>query len=612
MSDALIEKKFQLLKSIWIYFITEKVSISLPLLPGNVRIILKETIGLIDELNTVKTDKQKKSLIKRIFNQVCYLGLYLERNIYFAKEYSGNFNLILHEVEQSEKLGKNFDPLSLREKIICLLELIQSKNHLIPIINEIEKVMLNTADINDATILEIASLVVDLQSELLFVGYPEDVIRKFLDEFEFSYEKQDVDRRSLCDRFTLYKESLSVNDKEYEYVFRIRGLKVRTMPFTIDDILFYNPLRHDLMRKMQMAIYPEEKFLLDFESKEQEIFDTQDFTTYDEVAYTDCHARVKTKSNNYRYGEHLARLQLQEAIDKIRHIYKLRNIGISSNCVCIELENNFVKSYPLFIRTGSNKYDIAYWIEGLNNIISEDLDDEESLLNRSLKIDSEPWLTKIAKARRWYIRGLDSDDIQAEYVCYWISIEYLLKSNANQSMFQLMNKYALPLLIRLAYENELAALFHYFRNKLSQDVPLEIKDIPDIGDFPIRVNRKVFAKNILLFTKYTEDDLVKYRIRFLSEFCSNPKVQRESISDLQNRYRFLLSELTRIRNKMVHASLNVEFNLNFYCSYLRFISTVLISNYIYLYDAGFGPAKLREGCTELLKLIKQGNLVDIF
>ena len=116
MSDALIEKKFQLLKSIWIYFITEKVSISLPLLPGNVRIILKETIGLIDELNTVKTDKQKKSLIKRIFNQVCYLGLYLERNIYFAKEYSGNFNLILHEVEQSEKLGKNFDPLSLREK----------------------------------------------------------------------------------------------------------------------------------------------------------------------------------------------------------------------------------------------------------------------------------------------------------------------------------------------------------------------------------------------------------------------------------------------------------------------------------------------------------------
>ena len=69
MSDALIEKKFQLLKSIWIYFITEKVSISLPLLPGNVRIILKETIGLIDELNTVKTDKQKKSLIKRIFNR---------------------------------------------------------------------------------------------------------------------------------------------------------------------------------------------------------------------------------------------------------------------------------------------------------------------------------------------------------------------------------------------------------------------------------------------------------------------------------------------------------------------------------------------------------------
>lgn len=611
MVDDLVVKKILLLKDIWSYFIIEKVSISLPLLPSNIRIILEEITGLIEELHNAK--QQIKSLRKRISDELYYLQLYIDKNTYFVNQYRENVNSILHEVKPTDKSGDSINIVLLGEKIKTFLKMIKTKNHLDPLINELEKIILNPVEINDSLILQITSLVADLQSELIFAGYPEDIINKFLDEFKFSYEQHGVDKRTLLDQFKFYKESLSVKENWFEYVFRIRGLKVITMPFTIDDIPFYNPLRHDLMTcVVKMPIYPQEESLLDFESKEEEIFRTQDFTKYDEVAYTDCHARVKISTKNFQYGEHLARIRLQETIDKIRQTYKLNDIEISNNCICIDLENNFVKSQPLCTYTRSNKFDISYWVEGLNNNISKDLADEDSLLNKAGKINAEPWRTKISKARRWYIRGIGSDDAQTEYVCYWISIEYLLKSNSNQSMFNLLKNYALPLLIRLAYENELANLFHYFINKLSRDIPKEIKEIPGIGQFPARVNKSVFAQNILIFLKYSDNDLINYRIKFLYEFCSNPEVQRRSIFELQNRYSFLLSELTRIRNRMVHDSSNIEFNLSYYCSYLRYISSVLIANCIHLYGVGFKPAKLKEGYNEWLQKINQGKLIKIF
>lgn len=612
MVDDLVEKKILLLKSIWSYFIIEKVSISLPLLPGNIRLILEEITGLIEELHNAKI-QQKKSLRKRISDELYYLQLYMDKNTYFVNQYRENVNSILHEVKPTDKLGDTINIVLLGKKIKTLLKMIKSKNHLDPLINELEKLIRNPVEINDSLILQITSLVADLQSELIFAGYPEDIIKRFLNEFEFSYEQHGVDKRTLLDQLKFYKESLSVKENWFEYVFRIRGLKVRTMPFTIDDIPFYNPLRHDLMTwVVKMPIYPQEESLLDFESKEEEIFRTQDFTKYDEVAYTDCHARVKISAKNFQYGEHLARIRLQETIDKIRQTYKLNDIEISNNCICIDLENNVVKLQPLCTYAGSNKFDISYWVEGLNDKIREDLADEDSLLNKAGKINLEPWRTKISKARRWYIRGIDSVDAQAEYVCYWISIEYLLKSNSNQSMFKLLKDYALPLLMRLAYENELANLLNYFRNKLSRDIPKEIKEIHGIGQFPARVNKAVFAQNILIFLKYSDNDLINYRIKFLYEFCSNPEAQRRSIFELQNRYSFLLSELTRIRNRMVHDSSNIEFNLSYHCSYLRYISSVLIANCIHLYGVGFKPAKLKDGYNEWLQKIKQGKLIKIF
>lgn len=611
MQEQLVEKKILLLKSIWSYSLVEKVSISLPMLPKNVRIIVQEIIELVEELDTIESKKQMHDILrlrKRIFYKVGDLRLYL----YFVEGYWESFNAVLKEIDPLNRSGENIKTLALSKAIGSLYEEISSRSHLNPILNRIEKILLSPTDIDDSMITQLASLVTDSQSELLWEGYHEDGITKFLDEFEFNH-KEGFDKRPLFQQFNLYKESLTVEEKRFEYIFRIRGLKVYAMPFIVDDIHFYNPLRHDLIEwKMKLPIYEEEEFLLEYGSKEVEIFQSQDYSKYDEVAYTDCHARVKINAKNPKYGAHLASKRLQQTVDKIRHVYKLKNIEICSSCVYIDLENNAVIAHPLYTYSVPNKYDISYWAQGLNDTIIRDLKDEDSLMNQAGRIDSEPWRNKTTKARQWYIRGLDSGDTQTEYLCYWISLEYLLKSKPNQSMYSLLTGYALPLLILLAYENELGALIDYFARKLSRDVPAEIKDIPDIGDFPRQVKKATFAKNLLLFAKYSDDDLIKYRIRFLHECCFNIYSQKNSIQDLQKRYRFLLSELTRIRNTMVHDTASVEFNLSFYCSYLKYISSILISNCIYQFQEDFTLESLNVGFEEWQEQIKRGKKIEFF
>ncbi|MDY0394915.1 hypothetical protein RWE15_11335 [Virgibacillus halophilus] len=97
---------------------------------------------------------------------------------------------------------------------------------------------------------------------------------------------------------------------EYTYVFKIKGLKISTFPIQIGEILFYNPIREDLLIHLEkQRLFEYEMNLMSKEDRElhQEWQSVKGARGYEYIEYTDCHARICIKASSEKEGAILAK-----------------------------------------------------------------------------------------------------------------------------------------------------------------------------------------------------------------------------------------------------------------------------------------------------------------
>lgn len=113
--------------------------------------------------------------------------------------------------------------------------------------------------------------------------------------------------------------------------------------------------------------------------------------------------------------------------------------------------------------------------------------------------------------------------------------------------------------------------------------PSELSDINGFNDFHIKVNPSIFISNLQVFKKYTDDDFVQCKIDYLHKLHTNANHQKNTIQDLEIKYKALVSRLYRIRNGLVHNALIGKNDIFIYVEWLRYC-VVLILNASVLID----------------------------
>ena len=242
---------------------------------------------------------------------------YLDANFFYKKTVSkeimqlkSSFSAFEQSNEQTY-LSTKADVLKIVEMILAKVSSSHSLNDLV---HEITALINNSQKV-DECYNKVKSLASDYICEVLLRGFDYEKIKAELTKSTLKHESGGVIDKSE----ELFREFIWLpidnESNTYTFVFKIIGLKLYAKSIRIDDVLFYNPIREDLLRwREKEEIFSDEIHIMNPEDQEllngyrDEMRNSEQ--AHYEIEYTDSHARLKINASGISQGLLRAKINL--------------------------------------------------------------------------------------------------------------------------------------------------------------------------------------------------------------------------------------------------------------------------------------------------------------
>ncbi|WP_339291012.1 hypothetical protein MKY48_22825 [Paenibacillus sp. FSL W8-0187] len=553
-------------------------------------------IELKSELVNHKYDKQRRLGGMTYFLKE--IKKYLDANYFYKKTVSKEIMQLKSSFSAFEQSNEQ-TYLSTKADVLRIVEMILAKvsssHSLNDLVHEITALINNSQKV-DECYNKVKSLASDYICELLLRGFEYEELREVLTKSTFKHESGAVIDKSE----ELFRDFIWLpidnESSTYTFVFKIIGLKLYVKSIKIDDVLFYNPIREDLLRwRDKEEIFSDEIYIMNPEDQEllngyRSEIRTSDQDYY-EIEYTDCHARVKVNASGINQGLLRAKNKLDNLLQILKFNYSISNVKISDLYLVYDHINGNQHLDSVTTNGRTNRKlkltEVDYYPKGLTDRILNDLTNRNSPLNNILMVNNSDSKENLMKVIYWYNRGQDESDSHVKFVNYWIALEYLVGQNSNNIKTKMLND-LVCVLSQVTFRNELRGLYTYFRNRFFgidsvMKFPTELANISGFNEFHTKLDPNLLIKNILIFNNHTDDDFIKHKIDFLNKLNSDIKFQKNTIKQLEEKYQLLVSRLYRIRNGLMHSALTGKNDISIYVEWLRYC-VVLILNAAVLID----------------------------
>lgn len=465
----------------------------------------------------------------------------------------------------------------------CILSIENNNNYFNSIFKEIQYICLSNYNLKS----KIETIKVYL-SELMSEGYEEEKSSDYLKNLfnEIGYR-----RIPLCNIKNFILLSQNKVAKKITYIFSIKNL-YKQEPIKVGNILFYNPMRKDLLEYMAKEVWLEEDYRL-LPIEKREIFDKYNLREYgceysidkyDEyILETNCHARISIMAFDIREGLDRAKQEIKDVINlmyyfcehdhgiKIEDSYIAFDDGDNEEIyqLSIQYENSFSK-----YKTLKDEYKIK-----------ESILDAESSLNKILSLKRRELLTK---AIHWYNYAIKNNEINISYLGLFICIETLLTASNEYPTFKdKLLKIVPDVIIMSSYYNELINIYIYFTNVFSSitsgkynSVPEDIISKAGLEKFLYEVDLNTFRNNFQIFYKYCESPYIKSMMIKYKKIYYNTSVRNNTINELRTKLVFSLSRIYRYRNQIVHEGEINKYQIKQNVEFLRYSTKILMDTAI--------------------------------
>lgn len=582
--NSMSREKYEFFKCFWIDMLTRGIDIY----SGHYFVDLIIIIEDIQQIVALyEGEKYKLDEIKRLFKE---FNSYINKNYFYYLNYP-------NEIKKLKNISENID------LYICKKKRLESElNKVYRKVNDINNMELISKSIDEVinNNVTLEKSVLDLQS--LSTDYICLLLRR---NFSLEYLSKDIFKVDVLDdlddyvkgKKVTYKEELSsfINkpfkkEVEITYVFRIRGLKI-IMPQKIKNIIFYNPLREDLLKwKFNIDMMDSEVDLL--YSDEEDIFiDNRNNSVrliterQHDVEYADCHARVTIKSQDIELGMNIAKQAISDIMDSIKYVYNLNNISIS-NAFCADMDNGYRKYSTILAenKNRGNKYlDVKYSPRLFDQTFGEELNDQNSKINKLLSIEDKKIEYKFKKSLYWYLRGRQNQSEDDKFINYWIALEFMTDTKKGQSIKGNVMCLGSKLFILTSFNSELHYLYGNFKNiiygfKGNSELRKTIEEIEGMENFYFNVNSKVLADSLSVFNTNIDNKFINYKINQFIKVYNDYRSQHKVIKQLSYTYKNIIGRMYRIRNSIVHNAMINNSQVGIYSNYLEILCGNLLNN----------------------------------
>lgn len=592
--------KYEFFENFWRYILNNWMDIY----SGSYLIDLVMLIGEIKLLlDSSEPEKYKINDLVTIFREC---QIYMGKNFFYKNEY-------MREISDLQRISNKVHQLN----IICLSK---TKNDKYKEINKIFKYVNNNMstingtyikinNINDidkiskcikkeilsnksliASRSKLQSLAIDYICMLLRSGNEIDYLKSEI--FKPCAKWINKENSILDSKFNSFINFTNNENKQFTYVFKILGFKIQK-PYQMKDILFYNPLRQDLLELIynKKILMEEERF---FSKEELKIFRdirggqlNSQFENPYVTENIDAHVRVEVKAHNISEGKCIAIQKISDIINILKYNYDLFEIKISNEfCAILNETQEFYHNYAGF-KKDKNISTINYVPDMLNRELIKDLRNDESTLNKILNINDEQIRENFQKSINWYIKGKQIENDDEKFICYWIAIEFMVnKKGDSRSKKKKVIKIGNAIFILTKFKSEFRFLHESLVNQfyasynIRRGLPEEISKVKGMDRFNIQVERYTLAQNLKLFRKYPYNEFINYkREKFIQSFESCEH-QHRVIEMMNENYKNILARIYRIRNSIMHNAMINNNDIKIYGIYLEILCGNLLCNII--------------------------------
>ena len=592
--------KYEFFENFWRYILNNWMDIY----SGSYLIDLVMLIGEIKLLlDSSEPEQYKINDLVTIFSEC---QIYMRKNFYYKNEY-------MKEIRDLQRISNKVGQLNL----ICLSK---TKNDKYKEINKIFKYVNNNMSTINGTYIKInninnidkiskcikkeilsnksliasrsklQSLEIDYICMLLRSGNEIDYLKSEI--FKPCGKWINTENSILNSKFNSFINFADNENKQFTYIFKVLRLKIQK-PYEMKDILFYNPLREDLLELIynKKILMEEEKFFSDEELKIFRDIRKGQLNSQFENPYVteniDAHVRVEVKAHNISEGKCIAIQKISDIINILKYNYDLFEIKISNEfCAILTETQEFYHNYAGF-KKDKNISTINYVPDMLNRELIKDLRNDESTLNKILNINDEQIRKNFQKSINWYIKGKQIENTDEKFICYWIALEFMVnKKGDSRSKKKKVIEIGNAIFILTKFKSELRFLHEALVNQfyasynIRRRLPEEISKIKGMDKFNIRVERYTLAQNLKLFRKYPYNEFINYkREKFIQSFESCEH-QHRVIEMMNENYKNILARIYRIRNSIMHNAMINNNDIKIYGIYLEILCGNLLCNII--------------------------------
>lgn len=456
----------------------------------------------------------------------------------------------------------------------CISEINSSKSFY-KILKKIELLCCNSVLLKYA-IDEIKFLI----SEAIFAGYNEGMSRRFLENF---FDNINININE--DRFhNLINEPKS---RKIIYIFKIKNL-YQQRPVQIKNVIFYNPMRADLLEgETQEKLYDEDIKLMTLEK--QELFKKYGINEgiincteqeYTDLLETDSHARIVVEALDTLEGVDRAKKKVEEILTILEYLALNNKVDIRIQETYATIDS-ITNEHNIWNETLNikNKKQGCYCIRDFDEYLKREVRHNSSKLNMIQSLDNKEILMK---SLFWFNDAENQTQLHMKYLCYFICIETILsKSKDSNKIKTRLIKIVPSIVIKDIFINELCIIYGYFVNRFSiykacKGVPQEIQKIKGLENFCKEINLRSFANNIKLFKKYSKSPHINFLIEKYWEVYSDIKVRNKTIDELKQRIEYTLKCLYRLRNQLVHTGEINKYQMELNIEFLKYVSNAII------------------------------------
>lgn len=358
--------------------------------------------------------------------------------------------------------------------------------------------------------------------------------------------------------------------QEVTYIFSIKNMYL-VSPIRWEDIIFYNPMRKDLLVYFAKESWLEEDYYL--LTREQQEFmkenrlDEDGCVTgeeYSTVLETDCHARVKIMAISGVEGVDRAKEYVNDKLKVIKTLVK----GRGGDLVCakeyqyIEECPSEYKSYTTSIDNRNLSFESLYTVRDFEDMFKESIKDKNSPL---IKINNLNNKKVINTGIEWYNKAINEKNKVMEFIYLVICIEVFITEITEERSIKSTLKKVLPkVMIIDMLDAQIEWIYRSVRGQyrdffIAKEVPKEILEIKGLEEFVNKVDKRAFITNLSIIKKYTKSPYVLSIIEEIDRVYHSLKYQDKLINDLEKKIKWALNRTYNLRSDLVHSGKTNEY-----------------------------------------------------